>query len=243
MKCLMYVSESTSKSTERVPADLTTILQSSRLRNKKNEITGVLSYRNKRYFQIIEGEDAHVDELFTAIKADSRHQKIWVVLDIATDVRSFPRWPLKLVPALSDEIDVLRFLSKHAPSLEKIPPVKLDMLSFFFEHSVLNSSKNGPRKGENLFMAYDLMLDDWPNFSKVAPSNQLIEVCSELVRGATSYYNLIDKVTGSTEEQVVAELDRLDELGLLVKIPSRSRTANRNTSIYTKLRTFLSKPH
>lgn len=243
MKCLVYVSESTSESTERVPPDLTTILQSSRSRNKKSGITGLLTYRKRRYLQIIEGEDSAVDQLFSAIKADSRHRRVQIILDIATQVRSFPRWHMKLVPVLSDELDVLKFFSRHSLSLKKIPPIKLDLLSYFLERSVIEISTQSARKNENPFLAYDLMLDDWPNFSKVAPSNQLIEVCAELIKGAISYPNLLQSTPGATQEQVLYELGRLDDLGLLIKIPSKNSALRQNDSIYRKLRTLLSRQH
>lgn len=239
MKCLMYVSESTSESTERVPPDLTAILQRSRSRNKKNDLTGLLAYKQRRYLQVIEGDEMLVDSLFAKIKLDPRHKRIQLILDISVQSRSFESWPLKLVPVLNDELQVMRFLSRHRASLEKIPPVKLELLNFFFGQPVIAGKNTG--QGKNEYARTDLMLDDWPTFSKLVPSDQLITVCAELVRGAVSYQDLLDNTQGVTETQLISELKRLDELGLLVRMPSRLPVQGHQPSIYTKLRTFLSK--
>lgn len=71
---------------------LSDILSTSKSNNASEEITGVLMHHDRIYFQIIEGEKAHVKDLFSRIQEDDRHESIALVWDDNVEDRDFPKW-------------------------------------------------------------------------------------------------------------------------------------------------------
>ncbi|UKM66238.1 BLUF domain-containing protein [Flavobacteriaceae bacterium GSB9] len=57
--------------------------------NKKQNITGILIYKNNTFLQVLEGEVNAVDETFKKIKADKRHRNIFKVISSEVDERIF----------------------------------------------------------------------------------------------------------------------------------------------------------
>jgi len=55
------------------------ILLDSQRNNKEKDITGVLLYSDGNFFQILEGEEQKVKDLFSVIKEDSRHKGILTI--------------------------------------------------------------------------------------------------------------------------------------------------------------------
>ena len=82
MKCIAYVSRvPISDRSMRMPTGLSDIISVSRRHNPKLQITGIISYRQGQYLQVLEGPDAAVDELMGKIAVDPRHEDIWVFLN------------------------------------------------------------------------------------------------------------------------------------------------------------------
>ncbi len=71
---------------------LSDILSTSKSNNGREEITGVLMYHDRIYFQIIEGEKAVVEDLFVRIEEDDRHESIALIWDDDVEHRDFPKW-------------------------------------------------------------------------------------------------------------------------------------------------------
>lgn len=67
-------------------------------KNKDLDITGVLITSGGLFYQVLEGPEEAVDEIFGYIRADKRHTDL-VVLGIEEDVsqRLFPDWSMKTV--------------------------------------------------------------------------------------------------------------------------------------------------
>jgi len=75
--------------------------------NRKDNITGLLVYFEKLFFQIIEGNDEKVDQLFEKIGKDSRHNDIIKLkTEDGIDQRLFPTWSMKTIN-LDDNVDEL----------------------------------------------------------------------------------------------------------------------------------------
>ncbi|WP_281541258.1 BLUF domain-containing protein [Maribacter aestuarii] len=56
--------------------DLRTMMERSRINNKKNNITGCLLHHNNNFVQLLEGEEKVVRRLFGKIAKDERHKDI-----------------------------------------------------------------------------------------------------------------------------------------------------------------------
>ena len=78
--------------------DIDEILISSRSKNVENGITGCLVYYNRRFIQILEGNQNTVQKLYEKIKNDKRHEKVRVIAENAIDERTFPEWGMAYFP-------------------------------------------------------------------------------------------------------------------------------------------------
>jgi len=48
-------------------------------KNEKKDITGILLYSERNFFQVIEGEKNYVNDLFEKIKVDKRHKNLMTI--------------------------------------------------------------------------------------------------------------------------------------------------------------------
>ena len=94
MKRITYVSRFASSLSQEDVDALTTKAEG---RNKSLGITGVLIITGGFFFQIIEGHDEVIDELYARIEDDSRHCDI-IRLATETDISTpaFPSWSMKM---------------------------------------------------------------------------------------------------------------------------------------------------
>lgn len=92
LKQLVYRSHSTDHVSE---VDLEKITSDSLTFNERHNITGVLLFDGKYFFQVLEGESEYVDALFEHIKADSRHSNVMKVTEIVVHKRDFGDWHLR----------------------------------------------------------------------------------------------------------------------------------------------------
>jgi hypothetical protein len=73
-------------------SELEGILASSRQTNARNDITGLLMYRDGSFAQFLEGPEFAVLDTFERIKADRRHRGVIVVLKRPVEKRDFAEW-------------------------------------------------------------------------------------------------------------------------------------------------------
>ncbi len=90
MKQLFYVSN-TSLSF-RGKEDIEDILSKADSYNNQTGISGILLYHSGLFLQLLEGESADVDHLYSKIFKDPRHSNLTVLFDIAATQRIFTKW-------------------------------------------------------------------------------------------------------------------------------------------------------
>lgn len=103
----IYTSAATSSFTSEALVDL---LQHAREHNQTREITGVLLYSNRNFFQVLEGLASQVDSCFDRIEHDSRHTRVTRIIREAITHRSFADWSMgfaEFEPAALREVDGL----------------------------------------------------------------------------------------------------------------------------------------
>jgi len=74
------------------PQDLESLLEKSRINNKEIGVTGCLVFFEKKFIQILEGQEELVKGVYKKISKDSRHQDIALIVENNTDRRLFPDW-------------------------------------------------------------------------------------------------------------------------------------------------------
>ena len=74
---------------------LSSILTTSRVNNKKRDITGALICREDIFLQLLEGPKGDIEETYHSIKRDDRHLNVQNLIDHNVDDRLFPAWAMK----------------------------------------------------------------------------------------------------------------------------------------------------
>lgn len=75
-------------------ADIRDIVEISRARNARLQVTGALIATEARFAQVLEGSRGAVDELMDSIHRDPRHERVEVVQDRSSNERQFPDWTM-----------------------------------------------------------------------------------------------------------------------------------------------------
>jgi len=135
---LMYISSATSWPSE---DDLKGLLEESRARNLRQNITGMLLYNNATYMQVLEGEEEDVHEIYNAILKDPRNNGNVVLAEETISQRDFSGWSMgfKNLESCSPE-ELPGFHDVFGGKLDKELAVKnsseaLDLLMDFAKHS------------------------------------------------------------------------------------------------------------
>lgn len=74
--------------------ELKRILEVSRRNNARLQISGMLLYKEGLFFQVLEGDESPVRQLFTLISMDRRHHSIVMVDEGPIAARSFSDWSM-----------------------------------------------------------------------------------------------------------------------------------------------------
>lgn len=93
MLSLVYVSSAVENMTNK---ELRELLEISRVNNLKNEITGMMLYKNGNFMQAMEGPDNVVRNLYRKVKADRRHRNVFKVFETNIEAREFGEWSMAL---------------------------------------------------------------------------------------------------------------------------------------------------
>ena len=88
---LIYVSSAAREMDE---GDLHRMLESAVRHNETNNVTGMLLFASGNFLQVLEGEDAAVDEAMSRIQADPRHHGIILVSREEITGRDFGAWSM-----------------------------------------------------------------------------------------------------------------------------------------------------
>lgn len=118
--------------------DIKSILQDSRKNNVEKDITGILVYCNKHFFQILEGEKEKIQQLYHKIIIDRRHDNVIKIQEGFVENRQFENWNMafKSFNRELKELDCFnneQFYSYIKSQLEQKNNVSLKILADFFD--------------------------------------------------------------------------------------------------------------
>jgi len=113
LKTICYISDSR---INKSITDFNNLIEKAKINNAKNNITGILVYRNNNFLQVFEGSPETVDTIFDKIRMDQRHQNIFKIIDTSIDQRIFEEYKFgftvvsdkNALQNLSDYLDWLR---------------------------------------------------------------------------------------------------------------------------------------
>ena len=98
---LIYSSEATGEMTR---ADLEQMLEESRIRNARRDITGVLVFVDGAFLQVLEGERSDVEDLMERIRRDPRHRDLKVFQEEEIDLRTVPTWRMAYLSPQAEDV-------------------------------------------------------------------------------------------------------------------------------------------
>jgi hypothetical protein len=84
-------------STPMAAQDLEALLAQSRASNARQAISGALLYHDRSFFQVLEGPEPAVRELWAKIERDPRHHALHVFLEQQPAGRLFAEWTMAWV--------------------------------------------------------------------------------------------------------------------------------------------------
>jgi len=88
--------------------DLLDLLAQSRSRNLRQQVTGMLVYRDGAFLQVLEGEAADVQEIYRSIVVDDRNTGHYLIAKESITERNFPNWSMgfeDLTQCPADELE------------------------------------------------------------------------------------------------------------------------------------------
>lgn len=94
LQCLLYVSHATRAMS---PEEIDRLLHGARERNRLRGVTGALLYYDGRFVQVLEGEAAAVEQCFSRIRTDPRHEQVTPLHREPIEAARFPQWSMRYV--------------------------------------------------------------------------------------------------------------------------------------------------
>jgi len=91
---LIYISYANSVMSEE---EIQAILEKSKINNASKQITGLLMYSERYFFQCLEGERRVVNQTYLKICGDTRHTRCVLIDFSQVDSRLFPSWEMNFV--------------------------------------------------------------------------------------------------------------------------------------------------
>ena len=122
---MVYVSVATKPFT---PSELRNLLLKARTFNSSVNISGLLLYHERSFFQILEGQEEQVTPLFERISKDKRHNKVLLLSSEQVKERNFGAWSMGFVdvdPVTTKLAGFLKLLEAKSSFLELQGDAKL----------------------------------------------------------------------------------------------------------------------
>jgi hypothetical protein len=126
---------------ELTPEDIADILEKSVNNNKLWNITGILLYNNKRFFQLLEGYKIDIENIFDKIALDARHHNITILNKSKSKMRLLGNWSMAFLSDHSEyniscsDLNVFEKmnLEKFIINIEDIDPMSRIFLKNIFQ--------------------------------------------------------------------------------------------------------------
>lgn len=237
----------------RLPVDLMKITQLARKANPAHDVTGLLSYTNGYYCQVLEGNKVAIEKLFNNIFYDDRHSNIQVLVDTTTQKRYFDSWSNKIVGLVDQEPNFKAFIKDNSSFLGSLDKAQASLLSMFTSSDNLllavkvpnSANKHNSTSKSVVFEDKSLRLRSWPDFTKVKQTSSVIELSARLVGSSHNYWDLVNSGDFGKKEKIDSTLLILYKTGLLitsdtVKSSKPVNEASKANKFYKKMKSLLS---
>jgi len=210
MKCIAYVSRvPISDRRLRMPTGLSDIVSSSRKYNPNAQITGIISYREGQYLQVLEGPYLEVDKLMAKIAADPRHDDIWVFLDKQITERSFNNWGVSVFDFLDQEALFDTFVENNKDIFNRLDEQQKSRIQPFIN---IKKSDTVP---DNYYEGKNLRLLAWPDLNNESNPQMIMNLCIRLTKKPYPFNVLATSGDFGDVHQVTNIVREFERLGIL----------------------------
>lgn len=210
MKCIAYVSRTpASDRSVRMPTGLSDIISVSRQHNPESQITGIISYRDGQYLQVIEGPPSEVDNLMFKISADPRHEDLWVFLNAPVIERSFHNWAVSVFDFVDQSALFDTFIENNMAVLASFDEHQKSRIQPFIDMKPSNATLEKQYEDKNL------RLLAWPDLNNVSQPQMVMDLCIKLTKKPYPFNELINNEEFGTPHQVTQMIREFDQLGIL----------------------------
>ncbi len=240
MKCIIYISKATAnKNGASIPAELSKIFRYARKKNASRNITGLLSYREGHYIQVLEGDTQAVDELFSTVRSDNRHTDIKVILNTPTSQRFFSNWSMRLTGSVARVPEFHLLAEQLLLGKGFLNEQQKQLFNIFYTKKSTLSDFSGSYHGKSL------SLITWPDFTIIKQTPIIIELCARLINSPHHYDELVNSGDFGTQQQLNKLLYSLDKLHILKSAEQPKTkvipvsTTEKSGNFYSKLKNFL----
>ena len=132
MRLIVYISEFTGDKAKASEV-LSSITETAKENNQKDDITGVLFYQNGKFIQIIEGEDEPLASIMKRIEADSRHTNLTYLVNEEVQSHGFEDWNMDAFNLSDSENIDTDELQKIYDAYRKITTLSGDTLALTYK--------------------------------------------------------------------------------------------------------------
>ncbi|MBH0096672.1 BLUF domain-containing protein [Psychrobacter sp. NZS113] len=210
MKCIAYVSKApVCDHSVRMPTGLSDIISASREHNPNSQITGIISYREGQYFQILEGPHLEVDKLMAKIAADPRHEDIWVFLNVRIAQRSFFNWGVNIFDFVEQDSLFNAFIEKNGSTLNNFNEYQRSLIKPFIDIEKSDTVSDTYYQGKNL------RLLAWPDLNNESNPQMIMSLCIKLTKKPYPFDFLVDSGEFGTPQQVTQIVKEFERSGIL----------------------------
>lgn len=88
---IMYMSSATRTISDE---ELEELLRKAKIKNKQEDLTGLLIVKGRTFLQCLEGEKEKVLKVYNRILEDERHENVIELIEEDTETRLFPTWKM-----------------------------------------------------------------------------------------------------------------------------------------------------
>lgn len=88
-------------------AAIASILESCQRNNAERAVTGLLLYNGRNFLQLLEGDVTDLSWVLNRIEADSRHNGVSIIEDLAVEERACPDWLMRHI-RIADDVSARR---------------------------------------------------------------------------------------------------------------------------------------
>lgn len=210
MKCVAYVSRAPIKDRSvRMPAGLSDIVRVSSKHNPELQITGIISYREGQYLQVLEGPYAAVDKLMAKITSDPRHEDIWVFLEKNVTERSFDNWGVSVFDFVDKGTFFDTFIENNSAVLNGFDELQTKRIQPFFDTKKSNNASKKDYQGKSL------KLLAWPDLNHESNPQMVMDLCVKLTKKPYPFDALVDSGEFGSLDQVTKMIVGFEQSGIL----------------------------